>query len=361
MIILLNYRNKKDMVLKRYLTVSILIIICFLSSFLSLFNGFFSIIQAENNMKKEIRYGYRNEVRMYIDSMVDMNIADLLVMAEEIDECNIYIDNLRIYFEECDDLFCPQVLLCRNEKLPYPTKNGINNIPKGAILVPDNIVHDGNGQLSIHGYTFKICDEINTEQYVGLLSCFVLNAEDYFQAFEEEKITNEITLIISSNKVDTYETYTSLKSRIQEKYPDCYISYEEGERKSSLFSGLFEGKTLLGILLYLFALINVMIISFYWVNVRKREVGIRKAYGATNFEIVFILLKEMLVIISVSAVLAVLIQMIIQMVTGNGIMVSEWIKIAFFYLGTIVISSLVSILVPIRYILKIHPAEGVKL
>ena len=86
------------MVLKRYLTVSILIIVCFLSSFFSLFNGFFSIIQAENNMKKEIRYGYRNEVRMYIDSMVDMNIADLLVMAEEIDECNIYIDNLRIYF-----------------------------------------------------------------------------------------------------------------------------------------------------------------------------------------------------------------------------------------------------------------------
>lgn len=349
------------MVLKRYFTVSILIIVCFLSSFFSLFNGFSAIVQVENSIKKEIRYGYRNEVRMHLDSMTEIDMTELQAMAEEMDECNIYIDNLRIYFDECDYVYCPLVLLCRNEKLPYPTVRGMDEIPDGAIWVADDIAHNGNGQLNIHGYTFEITDEIDAKEAVSLSWCFVLNAKDYFQAFEEEKTANTISVVISSNKVDIYETYTDLKDRIQQKYPDCYISYEEGARNSNLFDGLFTGKTILGILLYLFALINVLIISFYWVSVRKREVGIRKAYGATNFEIVILLLKEMFVIISISAVLAFLLQLMIQIVAGGGMIVFEWIKIAIFYLGTIVISSLVSILVPVRFILKIHPAEGIKL
>ncbi len=353
--------HKTDMVIKRYFTVSIMIILCFLSSFFLLFNGFSAIVQVENSIKKEIRYGYRNEVRMHLDSMTEIEMTELQAMAKEIDECNIYIDDLRIYFEECDYVYCPLVLLCINEKLPYPTVRGTREISDGAIWVADDIVHNGNGQLNIHGYTFEITDEIDAKEAVSLSWCFVLNAKDYFQAFEEEKTANTISLVISSNTVDTYETYTDLKDRIQQKYPDCYISYEEGERNSNLFDGLFTGKTILGILLYLFALINVLIISFYWVSVRKREVGIRKAYGATNFEIAFLLLKEMFLIISISAVSAFGIQLMIQLVTGGGMIVFEWVKIAFFYLGTIAISSLIAILIPVRFILKIHPAEGIKL
>lgn len=349
------------MVFKRHFTISILIILCFLSSFFALFNGFYAIVEAENNMKKEIRYGYQNEVIMYINSIETMDISDLLGMAHEIDTCNIYIEDLRIHFEECDYLYCPQVLLCQNEKLPYPTKNGAGKIPQNGILISDNIVHDGDGQLSTHEYTFKICDEIDTEKYIGLSNLFVLNAEDYFRAFEDEKISNNIVLRFCSNKVDLYNTYQSFKDMIQEKYPYSHIFYEEGERNSSIFTGLFSGKTLLGVLLYLFALINVMIISFYWVNARKREVGIRKAYGATNQEIIILLLKEILIIIAVSAIIAFLIQTMIQIFVRNGFEFSEWMRVALFYLGTIVITALVSILVPVRYILKIHPAEGIKL
>ncbi len=311
-------------------------------------------------MKKEIKYGYQNEVRMYIESIDDMNVADLSFLGRQIETCNIYIDNLCIYFEECAYVFCPEVLLCQNEQLPYPTKKGTCKIPKKEILVSDNIEIDSN-ELSIHGYIFKICDEIDTEQYNGLKDYFVLRAEDYFQAFEEEKLSKTIELKICSNKFDIYETYIKIKDMIQQKYPSSYIYFEEGERNSSIFTGLFSGKTILGMLLYIFALINVMIISFYWVNVRKREVGIRKAYGATNQEIIFLLLKEMLIVITISAVIAFLIQMIIQLVMRNELMFSEWITIAFFYLGTIIVSALVSILVPVRYILKLHPAEGIKL
>lgn len=348
------------MVIKRYLTISVLIVVCFLSAFFSLFNGFISIIQAEQNVKKEIKYGYQNEVKMYIESMEDMNIEDLLILGYQIENCNIYIDDLRFYFDECEDVYCPEVLLCQNEKLPYPTRKGSSKISKNKILIPSNIVIDGS-EISIHGYRFQICDEIDTDQYEGLKDYFVLQAEDYFQAFEEEKISQTIQLKICSNKTDIYDTYIKLKEMIQKKYPNSYISYDGIERNSTIFSGLFSGKTILGILLYLFALINVMIISFYWVNLRKREVAIRKAYGAANHEIVVLLLKEMLLIITVSAVIAFLAQMLIQIIMGNGVMFSDWIIISLFYLGMIIMAALISVLVPIIYILKIQPAEGVKL
>ncbi len=347
------------MVLKKYLTISILIIVCFLSAFFLLFNGFFSIVQAERNVKKEIRYGYQNEVRMYIESIEDMNISNLLILEDQIEKCNVYIDNLCIYFTECAHVFCPEVLLCQNEQLPYPTIKGSSKIPQKGILVSDNIEIKGD-ELSIHGCVFKIFDKIDTEQYEGLKDYFVLTGEDYFQVFEEGNMTKTIELRICSNKVDIYETYIKLKSMIQEIYPKSYIRYVEGERNSNIFTGLFSGKAILGMLLYLFALINVMIISFYWISVRKREIGIRKAYGATNQEIIFLLLKEMLFIITISAILAFGIQVIIQMVIRNGMVLSEWMKIALFYLGTIMVAALVAIVVPVRYILRIHPAEGIK-
>lgn len=348
------------MVIKRYMTISILIIVCFLSAFFSLFHGFSSIIQAEQNVKKEIKYGYQNEVRMYIESIEDMNIEDILILGYQIENCNIYIDDLRFYFNECEDVFCPEVLLCQNENLPYPTKKGRCEISENEILIPSNIVIDSD-EIRIHGYRFQICDEIDTVQYEGLKDYFVLQAEDYFRAFEQEKITKTIQLKICSNKVDIYDTYIKLKEMIQKKYPNSYISYDEIERNSTIFSGLFSGKTILGLLLYLFALLNVMIISFYWVNVRKREVAIRKAYGATNQEIIVLLLKEMLIIITISAVIAFLIQMLIQVIMRNGVMFSDWIMISLFYLGMVIMAALVSILIPMRYILKIQPAEGVKL
>lgn len=311
-------------------------------------------------MKKEIKYGYQNEVRMYIESVEDMDMQEILDLNYQIDDCNVYIDNLCFYFDECEDVFCPEVLLCQNEKLPYPTKKGSSKISKDEILIPSNIVLDGN-EVSIHGCRFRICDEIDVVQFEGLQDYFVLRAEDYFRAFEEEKKAKTMQLKICSNKVDVYGTYNELKEIIQEIYPNSHIYHDDIERNMSIFSGLFSGKTILGLLLYLFASINVMIISFYWVNVRKREVAIRKAYGATNREIIVLLLKEMLFIITISAFIAFLTQMLIQFIKGNGVILSNWVMISLFYLMMIIIAAFISILIPIRYVLRIQPAEGVKL
>ena len=57
-------------------------------------------------------------------------------------------------------------------------------------------------------------------------------------------------------------------------------------------SGFENEQTILGILLYLFAVINVTIVSYYWINVRKRELAIRKAFGQTNMEIILMLIKR---------------------------------------------------------------------
>lgn len=112
--------------------------------------------------------------------------------------------------------------------------------------------------------------------------------------------------------------------------------------------------------MYLFAVINVTIVSYYWINVRKRELAIRKAFGQTNMEIILMLIKEFFLIIGIAAIIAALVQITIQICRGTMQFGLDSVRMMFMYLGMVFIASIISGILPVKYILKIHPAEGVK-
>lgn len=347
------------MVLKRYKVVSILIILCFLSAFFSLYNGFSAIIEAKNNCKAEVKYGYAYMVSVYLDSNDKMNLKDLMVLSKDIKQCNIYLKDLRFYYDENGDVYKPDVILCQNEKLPYPLKNNVKELDENDIIVPNNISFK-NTTLNVHHKELNICDEIDTNECVTYTDTFVLNASTFSNLFSEENEVDSLELRICSNKDNIYTTYSQLEKVIKEKYPDCNISHDGVENNESVFSGLENEKTILGILLYLFAILNVTIVSYYWINVRKREIAIRKAFGQTNMQIIWMLIKEFFLIIGIAAILAILVQILVQIFRGTMQFGMDSICMMLMYLGMIFIASIISSLLPVKYILNIHPAEGVK-
>lgn len=351
--------RSRPMVLKRYFTISILIILCFFSSFCALFHGFSTILQAKENVSKEIRYGYQNKVQVSVDSPSAMKITDLFQITSKIKQCNIYIDDMKFYFDESSDTFCPLILLCQNESLPYPTKEHTQFVSEGGLLVPNNIPFDTT-YITIHQKQIPILDQIDTTQYKGLNDYFVLTAKDYFDLFRDSNTTTSLSFQICSNKVDLYHSYKIFEQCIKKLYPDSLISYEDVEQNSSLLSGALSNENLLSIFLYLFSLINVMIISFYWVNIRRKEISIRKAFGATNLSIFFLFLRETLLIISIAAGIAFLIQLILQCFFREAFAFSDWIAMSLFYVCMIMLATLVAICIPMRSVLKIQPAKGVK-
>lgn len=348
-------------ILKRYSIVGTLIVLCFFSAFIALCNGLLSTIQASTLIFKENDYAYSNEVQVTIRTSEKITPDILFKLMDNVDVCNIYIKNMEIYFEQIDSVYKPDILLKQNEVLSIPTNKPISVIPTGSIIAPSANI-DSKEQLSIHGKVFSIYDKMNTNEFPFITGLFILNAKDYFDAFPEAlNNTNEISLRIASNKDDVYSAYSQIKTNTQMLLPDSKIYNSDITYTNSIFQSVISQENLISIGLFLFALINTIIISYYWVIVRRHEIAIRKAFGASNFSIIKLITIELLQLIGFSAALALACQILIWKIQGNNISMQISIIMVVVLLLSITIAIIISMIVPVYHILQIQPSEGVKL
>ena len=294
--------------IKRYSIVGILIIMCFFSAFIALCNGLLSTIQASSLIQKENEYAYNNAVQATIRMPTDISYEILLNLMNSVTTCNIYLENMGIYFEQIDSVYRPDILLNQTENLSLPTIKPVSKLPSGSIIAADSNVI-GYDELSIHGNTFSIFEKLNTQEFPFVNGLFVINASDYFKVFPDAlKGLNEINLLITSNENDVYSAYAKIKENIQTFLPEAKIYNADVISTYNIFQGMLSQKNLISVGLFLFALINTAIISYYWVVVRKREIAIRKAFGASNIFIIKLMGCELLKLIGFSAAIALIVQ-----------------------------------------------------
>lgn len=75
--------------------------------------------------------------------------------------------------------------------------------------------------------------------------------------------------------------------------PDSNVfSSDVKTTQKNVFSGSMNVENIYFVGLFLFALINTVVISYYWVVVRKREIAIRKAFGANDSRIIGLMMGE---------------------------------------------------------------------
>lgn len=348
-------------IFKRYSVVSILIIFCYFSAFIALCNGLLSTVQASSLIQKENQYAYSNEVQATIRVAESITPDLLYQLMDNVDTCNVYIENMEIYFEEIDGVYRPEILLSQNEKLSLPISKNISNIPTGAIIAASSNVGEEK-QLIIHGKCFSIYDKMNTDEFPFVTGLFVLNANDYFEAFPNALTdATELTLRIASNKNNAYFAYSQIQENMKKFFSEAKIYGSDVTSTESIFQSALSQENLISVGLFLFALINTIVISYYWVVVRRREISIRKAFGASNFTVIRLMTTELLKLIGFSALLATVVQSVIWMLQGNSIDVMDSIVIGVVLLISITIAVVVVMIAPVRCILQIRPSEGVKL
>ena len=348
-------------ILKRYSVVGALIILCFFSAFIALYNGLLSTVQASNLIQKENQYAYRNEVQATIRTTESLSPDILLKLVDSVTTCNIYLENMEIYFDQIDGVYRPDILLQQNEKLSLPTTKNIFEIPEGSIIAPTSNVKEYN-LLSVHNKVFAIIDQMDTQEFPFVTGLFVLNAVDYFEIFPKALYDiDEITLMIASNEDDVYLAYLQFQNELQTLLPEAQINYSDIVSTNNIFQSILSQENIISIGLFLFALINTIIISYYWVIVRRREIAIRKAFGASNFSVTGLMAKELLKLISLSAVCGLIVQGLVWSVQENSIDLQSSLIIVFVLLLSITIAIIIAMIIPVRYILQIQPSEGVKL
>lgn len=350
--------------IKRYSVVSALIILCFFSAFLALCNGLLTTAKVSEAVRTEREYAYQSESTVYIRSPNGMSYDDLSALVSSIKKGNIYLDDMRIFFNEVSGAFIPELLLKQNEALSLPpTVSGtreIRSIPENGMIAPSGV---GDARtLTAKDHKLDIIEKNDSEKYDFLQSRFVMNASDFFGIFpnglEDGK---NITLIISSNKTDTSEIFSELKQKAAELFPDITLTGYKKEFKSGILRSTASTEKMISAGLFLFALINTVTISYYWVTVRRREIAVRKAFGASNFRVIGQMTSELLALIGTSAAFAMITQFVIWAVQGDEINLIEFAVTAAGFLIGIMIAVIISMIVPVRLILQIQPSEGVKL
>ncbi len=351
-------------IIKRYSVVSALILLCFFSAFLALCNGLLSTAKVNDLIKTENQYTYTEELKVSIRASKSITAEEILQIANSADNCNIYLDtamnsSMAVYFDEIAGIYSPDVVLKQNEPLSLPTSRNIAVIPKNGIVASSQISVD---ELTVHGNKFRIIEKMDREKYPFITNSFTLNGADYFAAFpnaiDDQK---QITLLILSNRSDVTETYSRIKDKTAEILPGAVVFGNKTDSKAGVFQGAVTMENVISAGSFLFALINTVIISYYWITVRRREIAIRKAFGASNLRVMGSVTTELLKLIGAAALLAALTQVVIWKIRGDEISFADSGILSVGLLLAITAAIIVAMIVPARHILHIQPSEGVKL
>jgi predicted permease len=126
-------------------------------------------------------------------------------------------------------------------------------------------------------------------------------------------------MMIHSN-IPTAAVAAATKARLREKYPDVlaeFFDFQSGirdslveERLMATLSGFF------GVLAALLTMIGVYGVISYMVAVRQNEIGIRMALGATRSNVVFVVLRRILLALGIGIAIGVILSLLVTQAAG---------------------------------------------
>ena len=109
--------------------------------------------------------------------------------------------------------------------------------------------------------------------------------------------------------------------------------------------------------LYIFSIANCLVITNYWVITKHREMAIRKAFGWSNQQLMFLVISEMNKTLCVSMLLSALLLTIIEIFGANLFSLHLTPFFILSLAAMLVLTLLIASIIPILRILKIKPAE----
>lgn len=336
---------------------------------------------------------FSNEMTEYYEAFDDYTVAGSL----------IYNGG---YYNNSDMV---QALSAMKEDIKFRTSFEsfkINNIDDRKVVISDNFKDTWNITYPILSGRFYTAEEIKNGEKVVLLGKNIaeeyLNNDTYKISIDNEDY-KVIGIVGYSNRTSTFDEnifmpltslsqmtlngFESIFSRqifLSGKYDfpanEMYnleknlkkindtISLNSIEKIQKDISGVSDGITVysgevvvIGICI-VFAILNMILINYFWIKDRRFEIGVRKAFGLKDRHIGMLLICEFLSVVIIASILAMISQIGLSIFLKSSEAYSLEFSIYNFFI-IIAFNILVSILVsalPIIKAIKISPIEIVK-
>lgn len=317
------------------------------------------MLQLTRMIQEENEYQYLHTVQVTIMLSEPLDVDKLYQLVQGVDVGNIVIHDfdMLLYFDQLTSVFLPNIILKLNEPLSIPSATPVQAVPQRTLIASSTNL-EGNQQLSIKGNTFDLYEVIDGEKH-RFFAGFMIGARDYFEFFPESLAKDfQIDLYLGSNRYDVYQAYAKLEENLNQLMPEAQIFSSEVSTQVNPFQAILTQGNILFVGLFCFALLNTIIISYYWIMVRRREIAIRKAFGHTNLSITKLLAKELAGLIALSAIISIAVQVPFSFRQASDLL--DLLLLAVIYIGAIGVAVVIAMIVPARYIMQIQPSEGIK-
>ncbi|KPC97420.1 Macrolide export ATP-binding/permease protein MacB [Geobacillus sp. BCO2] len=170
--------------------------------------------------------------------------------------------------------------------------------------------------------------------------------------------TKQLHFTIHNPVKDTYPDEKIIRNNMEQLFPEAQMDVSPYMSNTMFHVELSERLSLM-VMIYLLAIVNAINLTSYWIQERTYEIGIKKAFGYSNYDIVSMLFWEMCLISSISVIIGYTIQLVFNRV------IEQWIDypidISITHLSTavlfVVLSAALTIIIPAIKAIKIQPVD----
>lgn len=113
---------------------------------------------------------------------------------------------------------------------------------------------------------------------------------------------------------------------------------------------------------YIITIIFAINITVFWIEKRKYEISVRKAFGFTNASIMKMIFKEMIGFAIISFIIAIIVQFLLGLIVGSIANYTLKLYLPNLVIGlfVVLVTALVTTLIPAIKAIKVEPAEALK-
>ena len=301
------------------------------------------------------------EISSMFDGIVEQNFRVGAQLGEGTTEVLDYV-----YVSVKDKLYLEN---SRSEYIVLENMEDIKGVYISEVLKEYAEVVNGKEQILINGIYFEVIDYLmdystDSERKVLIFWDNLSNEEKKQWIYSNQLSgTDGFILTFMSNKETAKESAESVMKTFRENgfsIESAYSEYRDNYVMSMQDPNVQMVVSMTAILL-IFAFVSCFYVSGLWINKRKKELVIRKAFGFDLLDIVKVLFGDLLKISCVAVVIAIVLQYVYRsFIIKEPFWLVVSMKSIFLIAISVIYVVLISLIVPLIKVVLIKPAKGVK-
>lgn len=284
-------------------------------SFLTFLNGDDLYQKMKNALAEANEYRYKNTYELQIFGMEDQQglLNDLCELEGNVQLMDLHFQtNVSGGYHLCD------YLLKQDEPIPYPVEQIAE---AGDVIIGEGILkecrQDENGALflELEGeryYVYGITKGKNSNLLQGKIIILPTGAriEDSLQKYG----IDTFSVLYGSSQIELEEAVQEFCKKLQNK---CQVFYEKNA-EPYVEVGSEASSERFNMMIAVFAMINCIIISEFWIIRRRQEMIIRKIWGFSNGRLYILIYRELMMLSLCSILFVLLIQTVVYIGSGHA-------------------------------------------